>query len=233
MVSPRHPVIPATGAAILACLLCQCETTPTRTVKSTRQSYSFDEGMWGAQASASNNSAQTRSKFAESGYTISESGSIVADKKLDFRDKKVKGFDGEFKAQQSRYGAMEAKTKAFHTPEYLKRQEYAGVTSAREGGMQAREGNSKKSPSRAAGQRFDKKAKNSTELATFGTGAYRESNSIFETKAARDAPAVANAPRATGISQQMGYRDNASLSMDDVKKMLNPTSYARSTRGAN
>lgn len=232
MVSPRHPVIPATGAAILACLLCQCETTEP-VVKSTRSSYSFDESMWGAQASASNNSAQTRSKFAERGYTIDENGSIVADKTLDFRDKKVKGFDGEFKGQQSRYGSMEAKTKAFRTPEYLKCQEYAGVSSAREGSMQAQEGNSKKSPSRAAGQKFDKKAKNSTELASFGTSAYRESDSIFETKADRAASAVTNAPRATGVSQQMGYRDNASLSMDDVKKMLNPTSYARSSRGSN
>ena len=39
--------------------------------------------------------------------------------------------------------------------------------------------------------------------------------------------AIENAPIADGIRQTQGYRDNAALSVDDVKKMLNPGYYSR------
>jgi hypothetical protein len=43
------------------------------------------------------------------------------------------------------------------------------------------------------------------------------------------APAVTEAPRAIGTPRKAGYQDNVAMSMDDVKKMLNPNAYARGT----
>lgn len=222
--TPRHPLAAALAVAASASLLCQCETT--RTVKSTRSTgFTFDDRMWGGQGQA--DTSGIRSKFAEKGYTIAEDGTIKADKPDLYKEKTPRGLDGAFQTKKAKLGKTEARTKAFRTPEYLKRQEFAGVASARESGMAAREGNSTRSPDRAAGRLFDKKAKDSSALASFGTSPYRESGAVFETSADIAAPSVAAAPRATGTSFKAGYQDNASLSMDDVKKMLNPGTYAR------
>jgi len=225
MVNPRHPLVSAVGFVLLASLLCQCKTT--RTVKSTRSSVSFDENMWGGQGEA--DSGEIRSKFAERGYKISDDGSILADKPDLYKGQKPRGLDGDFQTKKARFEKTTAETKAFRTPEYLKRQEYAGISAARESGMGAREGNSTRSPDKAAGKLFDKKAKDSTDLSTFGTGAYRESRETYKTTSDVAAAAVTEAPRATGTPRTMGYQDNVAMSMDDVKKMLNPGAYARGT----
>lgn len=227
MVIPRHSIASALGVVVLASVLCQCETK--RTVKSTRSSISFDEGMWGGQGGGGEDTQEIRSKFAERGYKIGEDGTIIADKPDLYKGQKPRGLDGDFQTKQARFEKMEAETKAFKTPEYLKRQEYAGIANARENGMSAREGNSTRSPDKAAGKLFDKKAKDSTELATFETGTYRESGEVFKTAADADAPAVTEAPRAIGTPRKAGYQDNVAMSMDDVKKMLNPGAYARGT----
>lgn len=225
MVTPRHIVPRLLATALLPLVFCQCETT--RTVKSTRSSFSFDEKMWGGQGEA--DTGEIRSKFAERGYTIAEDGTIVADKPDLYKDKRPRGLDGAFQSKKARFEKTEAETKAFRTPEYLKRQHYAGVSPAREGGQTAREGNSTQSPDKAMGRLFEKKGKSSTELATFETGRYRESGEVFETTADSAADAVTEAPRATGTPRKAGYQDNVALSMDEVKKMLNPGSYARGT----
>lgn len=225
MVNPCHTAARLCVSVFLALVLCQCETT--RTVKSTRSSFSFDEKMWGGQGDA--DTGEIRSKFAERGYTIADDGTILADKPDLYKDKRPRGLDGNFQTKKARFEKTEAETKAFRTPEYLKRQEYAGVSSARESGQSAREGNSTRSPDKAAGKLFEKKAKSSTELATYDTGSYRESGEVFETKADKSASAVPDAPRATGTPRKAGYQDNVALSMDEVKKMLNPGSYARGT----
>ncbi len=226
MVNPRRPLATFSGAALLAALLCQCETTPTRTVKSTRSTFSFDERMWGGQGQA--DSQAIRSKFAERGYTISEDGTIQADKPDLYSGQKPRGLK-DFETKAARFEKDRAETKAFRTPEYLKRQEFAGVTAARESGSAAREGNSTQSPDQASGKLFDKRAKNSTELPAFATGRDRESGRVHPTAADVAADAVVNAPRATGTPRKSGYQDNVALSMDDVKKMLNPGAYARGT----
>lgn len=226
MVIFRYSLLRPLAVTGLALLLCQCETTPTRTVKSTRTSISFDDKTWGGQGQ---DTSKTRSKIAERGYEISEEGNIVADKPNLYAGKKPRGLDGQFQSKTARFKKMEAETKAFRTPEYLERQEFRGVTAARESGRGAREGNSNRSPDRASGRLFDKRAKNTSELAAFDTGSYRESGRTFETGADRDAGAVASAPRATGTPRTAGYQDNVAMSMDDVKKMLNPGSYARGT----
>ncbi len=226
----RHPLAAALAVAASASLLCQCETT--RTVKSTRSTgFTFDDRMWGGQGQS--DSVGIRSKYAESGYSIAEDGTIKADKPDLFKGKKPRGLDGDFQTKKARFAKTEARTKEFRTPEYLKRQEFAGVASARESGTSAREGNSARSPDRAAGKLFEKKAKNSSALAGFDTFAYRDADAVFETSADIAAPSVAAAPRATGTPFKAGYRDNAALSMDDVKKMLNPGTYARGTAVSN
>ena len=183
--------------------------------------------MWGGQRGG--DSGEIRSKFAERGYSIDDAGNLVADKPDLYKDKKPRGLGGDFDTKKARFEKMEAGTKAFRTPEYLKRQEYAGVASARESGQSAREGNSSRSPDKATGKLFDKKAKDSTSLSTFETGSYRESNAAFETSADVASAAVTESPRAIGTPRKAGYQDNVALSMDDVKKMLNPGSYARGT----
>lgn len=227
MVTPRHPLFTVPLILAIAATLCQCKTS--RTVKSTRSSFTFDEKMWGGQGGGGEDTQEIRSKFAERGYTIAEDGTIKADKPDLYKDKRPRGLDGDFQTKTARFDKMEAETKAFKTPEYLKRQEYAGIANARENGMTAREGNSTRTPDRAAGKLFDKKAKDSTDLATFGTSTHRDAENTFATSADRDASAVTEAPRAIGTPRKAGYQDNVAMSMDDVKKMLNPEAYARGT----
>lgn len=224
MVLPRPSLLAALAVAATSSLLCQCETV--RTVKSTRSTgFTFDDRMWGGQGNADTDAI--RSKFTEKGYTIAEDGSIKANKPDLFRDKKARGLDGSFQKKTSRFANQEAKTKEFRTPEYLKRQEFAGVSTARESGSSAREGNSTRSPDRATGTLFDKITKGSDSMNRVKTPAFRESGAVFETSADVAASAYTSAPRASGAPFKAGYQDNAALSMDDVKKMLNPGSYAR------
>lgn len=225
MVTPRHPLFTALAVTTLASLLCQCETT--RTVKSTRSSFSFDQQMWGGQGDA--DSDKIDSKFAKRGYTIDEQGNIVADHPDLYKDQRPRGLGGEFQTKQARFKKMEAETKAFPTPEYLARQEFNGVSTAREAGRAAKEGNSQQSPDKAAGKLFAKKTDTSSSLATYETGTYRESGEVFETGSDRAASSVVEAPRAVGTPRTKGYQDNVAMSMDDVKKMLNPGAYARGT----
>jgi hypothetical protein len=226
MVNPRHRHLLACAAALLASLLCQCETQ--RTVKSTRSSISFDPSTWGGQAQGQGDTKEIRSKFAERGYSITEDGTIKADKPDLYRGQTAKTKKG-YQTKEARFSKTESQTKQFRTPEYLQRQEFRGVAEAREANATAREGDSRQSPDREAGKLFGTKARSSGELASYGTGSYRESGTAYATGPDSAAAAVENAPRATGTPRKAGYQDNVALSMDDVKKMLNPGSYARGT----
>lgn len=226
MVTNSHRFVRIISATALSLALCQCETQ--RTVKSTRSSVSFDEKAWGGQGGGAD-TEKIKSKFAERGYTITDDGTIKADKPDLYAGKKPRGLDGNYDTKEARFEKMEAETKAFRTPEYLKRQEYAGVATARENGSVAKEGNFNKSRDTEAGKLFDKKSKTSTELATYKTEAHRDSETVFKTNADRSASAVIDAPDAVGTPRKSGYQDNVAMSMDDVKKMLNPNAYARGT----
>ena len=226
MVNSLFHLLRILSAASLCLVLCHCATK--RTVKSTRSSISFDQKSWGGQGGGSD-SPEIRSKFAERGYQIAEDGTIKADKPDLYQGKKPRGFDGEYGTKTARFEKMNAETKQFRTPEYLKRQEFAGVKTAKESGSAAREGNSSQSRDRQAGKLFSKDSKSSTELDTFKTGRDASANREFATSADRSASAVADSPRATGTPRTAGYQDNVAMSMDDVKKLLNPGSYARGT----
>lgn len=225
MVTPVHRACFLLGAFGAALFLCQCKTK--RTVKSTRSTISFDEGMWGGQGGGSDQ-GKIRSKFAEKGYSIGEDGKIKADKPNLYAEQGAKGLDGKFGKKQARFKNKEARTKEFRTPEYLKRQEFRGADAARETGSRAREANFGNSRDRAANKLFGKKTQSSGDLATFGTGTNSQTNKTFSTGSDRTASnAIASAPVADGPRQMMGYQDNSSLSLDDVKKMVNPGTYAR------
>ena len=225
MVKPPQRVVRCLGTAILSIVLCQCETE--RTVKSTRSSFSFDEAKWGGQGSS--DGGELKSKFADKGYTIAEDGTIKADRPNLYAGETLRDSDSRFGTREAKLGNREAKTKEFKTPEYLKRQEFAGVKTARDGNLAARESDTGETGDREAGKLFKSQSKTSTELAVFETSADREAEEEFQTKEDRKTgSAYTDAPRATGVSRKAGYQDNISMTMDDVKKMLNLGSYARS-----
>lgn len=228
MVTPRHRVAAIATRLLLAfgvmAFLCQCTTTTTTTRQSTIK---FDEGMWGGQGG--NDSGEIRSKFAEKGYSIGEDGSIVADKPNLFAGEQAKGLDGKFGKKEARFKNDVARTKEFRTPEYIKRQEFAGVDAARESGSTAREGNSGTSSDRQAGKLFQRtNRQSSNQLASFDTSTASGMDKRFSTSSdAVGSEGIANAPRPAGIRQaNAGYKANAGMTVDDVKKMLSPGGYA-------
>lgn len=227
MVTPLHHLRICAGLATISVFLCQCETQ--RTVKSTRSTISFDQRTWGGQGSG-DNSQEIRSKFAERGYQVQEDGTIKADKPDLYSTEKLNGFEKQFGTKEARLKKDIAKTNEFKTPEYLVRQDFKGDKTARESGTLARESNSEKSQDRQSGKFFKSKTKSSGELAAYGTKDYGDGNNAFKTKTDRaTSAAVANSANASGTTRPVGYQDNISMSMDDVKKMLNPGSYARGT----
>lgn len=209
--------------------LCQCETQRTYG-EIRRGSIQFDPAAWGGQGGGSDEK-EIRSKFAEKGYTIGEDGSIIADNPNLFADKKASGLDGKFGKKEAKFKNKEAKTKEFPTPEYIKRQQFAGAESARESGATAREGNSNQSQDKDARKLFSRtNRQTSSELASFETSRTGDTQKRFSTDSdAIGSSAISEAPRAGGLRQTAGYRSNAGLTVDDVKKMLSPGVYADRT----
>ncbi|MEM6915039.1 MAG: hypothetical protein AAF491_00630 [Verrucomicrobiota bacterium] len=211
---------------VCALTLCQCEAE--RTVVGTRKgTIQFDPAMWGGQGGG-NDSQEIRSKFAEKGYTIDEGGNIVADNPNLFANEKARGVDNQFGKKEAKFKNKEARTKEFRTPEYIKRQQFAGVEAAQESGSSAREGNSSRSPDKEARKLFQRtNRQTSSQLATFETDRTGDLNRRFATNSdSVGTEAISEAPVADGIRQKAGYRANAGMTVDDVKKMLSPKVYA-------
>ena len=133
--------------------------------------------------------------------------------------------------KEAKLGNTEARVKDFKTPEYLKMQEFNGVSEAKLGNTNARENNTEKNQSGFASKFFKKPESKSVDtFATYKTKEFSDGTKAFETAGNRAGMnAMNNAPRADGIAQMTGYKENASMSMDDVKKLLNPNAYARGT----
>ena len=215
------------AAALAMAFLCQCETQ--RTYGEIRRGRTtFDDAAWGGQGGGSDE-GEIRSKFAERGYTISEEGSIVADKPDLYSNKSAKETGSKVNKKEARLGNREAETKSFKTPEYLKRQEYAGVSEAREGGSSAREANFDGSRDDQAGKLFKtKKAKSTANQNSFTTNEYGPANKTFDAGQDRlGNAAYTDAADAQGTPFKSGYQENSKMSLDDVKQMLNPGAYAR------
>ena len=211
-------------------LFCQCRTQ--RSYGEVRRgSISFDERVWGGQAGSSDDS-KIRSKFAERGYTVADDGSLIADKPDLYAGSKAKGLNERFGTKQAWLKKNKAATKEFRTPEYLKRQDYAGYEQSRYGDTNARESNFNRSRDNASGRLFGnrKKIDSSSQIADHNAGPYRESSQTYTTKQDREGAAgLRNAADAQGSPFKAGYRDT-DLSLDDVKRMVDPGDYARAKR---
>jgi hypothetical protein len=218
----------AAGSSLL--LFCQCQTQ--RSYGEVRRgSITFDEKAWGGQGGSSDDS-EIRAKFAERGYTVADDGTLVADKPNLYSGNKAKGLGGRFGTKQARLQKNEAATKEFRTPEYLKRQSYAGYKESRYGDNNARESNFNRSRDNASGRLFGnrKKMDSSSQIADHNTGSYRESSQTYMTNQDREGAAgLRNAADAQGSPFNSGYRDT-DLSLDDVKRMIDPGDYARAKR---
>ncbi|MEM9017300.1 MAG: hypothetical protein AAGC68_09815 [Verrucomicrobiota bacterium] len=227
MVKTLHRIAVASGVCGFSLVLCQCETQ--RTVKSTRTSISFDQQMWGGQGGGAD-AGKLRNKFAEKGFSINEDGSIKADNPDLYADDTARGLDGKFGKKQAKFRKTEARTKEFRTPEYIKRQQFAGADSARESGQGAREGNFNQSRDRASGRLFQRSSETTSSLASFETGRNASEGNQFATSSDRVATeGMRNSAQAEGVRQGAGYKANAGLSVGDVKKLLNPGSYAEAS----
>jgi hypothetical protein len=114
--------------------------------------------------------------------------------------------------------------KKFKTPEYLQRQEFAGNKTFRDGDRKASDsGQESKS---FAGKLFK------TNRSALGNQSARENGSrvgeadkTFKTSSDRiSTRALENSAEPEGVRVTKGYRDNVNLSLDDVKKLVNPSS---------
>ena len=216
--------------AVASMCLCQCETQRTEG-KTRSSSYSFDQKVWGSQAGGeSEDTAKIREKFVNHGFTVDKDGNFQAKHNNLYGDSTAREADSKFKTKELKFKTMKASTKVFKTPEYLKMQDFKGVKSAQEQGKLAREANFGKSRWRDSGKLFRNKSKEATRYASYETGQYQKAGKKFAT---RENKAIANAyntsPKPTLKTPAGRYEANANLSMDDVKKMLNPNDYARGT----
>ncbi|MBP83519.1 MAG: hypothetical protein CMO61_06690 [Verrucomicrobiales bacterium] len=218
----------AAGVSVL--FFCQCQTQ--RSYGEVRRgSITFDEKAWGGQSGKSDES-EIRSKFAERGYTVADDGTLVADKPDLYAGKKAKGLNGMFGTKQARLEKNKAATKEFRTPEYLKRQKYAGYRESDYGNTNAREGNFNRSRDKASVRLFGnrKKIDSSSRIGDHSTGFYREGNQTYATNQDRKGAAgLQNTADAQGSPFKAGYQDT-DLSFDDVRRMVDPSDYARAKR---
>ena len=225
---PRQIVLVA-AALHLVLFLCQCETQ--RTYGEVRRgAISFDNAAWGGQGNS--DESAIRSKFAERGYTVAEDGTLVADRPNLYSNNKAKGVDGKVGKKQARFQKDQAANKQFRTPEYLKRQDYSGYEESRYSNDDAREGNFNNSRDGDSGRLFAnrKKANSINQMNNFTTNSYRESGQTYATNPDRRGTAgVQNSADAQGSPFKARYNDTQ-LSLDDVKRMVDPGDYARAKK---
>ena len=219
---------------IITCLwavafLCQCET-----VRTVGPKHSTKYTIAGRTPNERDDTKQIREKYANHGWEVDEQGNFKAKKDNLYADSKDAGSDSKFRTKDAKLKNSDFETKAFKTPEYLKMQNFKGVSNAREDGNAAREGNFKKSGWKNQRKLFRSKSKSTTEYATYNTPAYINEGKKFSTRKDRSGTrSLTGAPTAHANLDSTGYRENSSLTMDDVKKMLSPGSYAQGTGLAN
>ena len=111
----------------------------------------------------------------------------------------------------------------FRTPEYLKRQQYNGTKDYRDGSQKSREDGTE---SKLADRLFKTKAaSDDNQLARESGSNSRQDDKTFRTSADRTGTKALSESKVPEGVPQSGYRENAMMSMDDVKKMVNPSSY--------
>ncbi len=141
------------------------------------------------------------------------------DSNLGFETNRAFGARKEARIKDSKFAQ-----KDFKTPEYLKLQEFNGSKDFKDGAMQANEsGDSKRL---FDGKFFKTETKSASDQAAreSGTTASRTSKT-YRTSTDRSASrAMENPALPVGVAGMSGYQDNLEMSMDDVKKLINPAS---------
>lgn len=213
MVTFLHRLGRSLAALLVLSCLCQCTT---REVKSTRSSFSFAGG---------GDEGKIREKFAESGYSIGEDGTIQADNPNLFAGQKPYGVERDYRTKKALFRKSEVATKEFSTPEYIQRQEFRGTKETSDLDVAARE--TGMAESRQAGRLFKSRSQRAGEYGSYQTGPLEGSTRTYQTGSDRASSAYDNAIVAEGARQSAGYKQNAALSMTDVKKLISPGQYAR------
>lgn len=213
-------------------LLCQC--TPERTVISQRQTgYKFmghNDGELesnkkkspGANRIATTNKNEKSIKNSKGEVIRTEKrDDLYSDRSSATAQETGRSFDGK---KQAKLKQSSMAKKEFKTPEYLKRQQFATKSYNEGSNQQARESNQE--------TQFVKKLFD-TKSSDMGNKAARENGSVasrfdkdFATSSNRTGTkAQKNAAIPTGAVQGLsGYKENMSLSVDDVRKMVSPDS---------
>lgn len=132
-----------------------------------------------------------------------------------------RAFDGRKKAK---FKDSNFARKEFKTPEYLQRQEFAGTKTFKDGNRSASESGSES-------RQFVKKLFKTGD-SSFQNQSARENgssssrfNKSFKTSNDRIASKALNRSAIPeGVQGMTGYQDNLLMSMDDVKKLVNPSS---------
>ena len=214
-----------------------CQTQ--RTVKSAeRGSYAFDpedkawaggEGKKGTTTMKEEEEGKKKmtKKFLNAGFkTDEETGAItVANNNLFAGEKSRYGNKSFGGRKEAKLRGREAEKKLFQTPEYLKRDTFeGGKERARETGLFVKEDSS---GSNKFGTVNKQEAGLLQRVNPFAQKTFNGSNKTFATSSNREGTrARAEAPTANGIQRTAGFMDNTKMSVDDVKKMLNPGAYA-------
>ncbi len=224
----------------MVALLCQCQTTEQaaaggadapkkgykRTVKSTRttgysirtkddaEAEKLNSGKLGALSSY-----KTEKEIRDSKGKLvrTERKTIYDDKDGNTANETGRSFRG---TKDAKLGKNKFGEKQFKTPEYIKRQEFSGnkdyaTSLARESGDE----------SSLAEKLFSTKSKKSGMKSARESGqSASQANKSFATKS-DSLSARKRTVEPTGVAGQAGYAENAYMSMDDVKKLVNPSSY--------
>ncbi len=206
----------AGAVALASVILSSCATK--RTVLSERR---------GTTKFGDDDSDEIRKKFTDHGYSIDESGTINADNKNLYSNRDSKAGNKVFGGRKdARIQNRNASKKEFKTPEYLKRSQYNGtIKTPYESSMVAEDGNNRASET---GRSFAKKEAGFIQkMNPFASKRFRGSNDTFKTTANyTGTKALRNSPRADGVQRTSGFLGDAEMTVDDVKRMVNPNAYA-------
>lgn len=216
---------------VISCLVfCQCKPVRTVTPRGTT-GYKF-KGINENELASEKKKNEGASRIAntlKNEKTIKNSkGEVVKVEKRDnlYADRSAataretgSTFNGK---KQAKVGKNKVTKKEFKTPEYLKNSEFAGTKSFRDAGQTARESGSENK--RVANKLFQTKSNSTGDNVARESGSTnRNSDKSFKTALNRTASkAQDNAAIPTPFDGMRGYRDNAHMTVDDVKKLVTP-----------
>jgi hypothetical protein len=218
-------------AVILLVAAVSCETKRTE-MGPVRRSFGFDGSMWGGQGGGEKtDEKEIKSTYANAGWNVDEDGNIKGAKNKDLYTEKSRSGKKSFAKKEARLKKRDLTREVYRTPEYLERQKYDASKSAKEGKLVSRDANFDQNRTAETGQTAQESGADSpgflNALNPFRNRTAQESGGTYRTAANREASrAQANiAVPVPGNLPRDGDLRSAALTMDDVKKMLNPEAF--------